>query len=168
MGIIICKYLSRPLPVRQLLSMSSQPTPSRMSKPKFKIRRVFHQISRDSFSPESNLRMEEPYLTTTSKRSPLFTWFSDSEVEVWVPSRSSQLLPPLPESSSVKSRSAESATPDFRQRPSTAERESAVTTVTSDPRRRSRAESVEQPVGPRDILEHLEFLRFFRKLILKD
>merc|ERR1712032_277940 len=166
MGIIICKYLSRPLPVRQLLSMSSQPTPSRMSKPKFKIRRVFHQISRDSFSPESNLRMVEPFLTTTSKRSPLFTWFSDSEEEVWVPSRSNLLLPPSPESSSVRSKSAESSMPDSRQRPLTAERESVVTTVTSDPRRRSRAEFGVQPTaGPRDFLVHLEFLRFFRKLI---
>merc|ERR1712146_28705 len=39
------------------------------------------QTSRDLSSLVSSSRMAELFLTTTSKRSPPFTWFSDSEVE---------------------------------------------------------------------------------------
>merc|ERR1712228_789085 len=45
-----------------------------------KTKKVFHQISKDSSSPESNLRTEEPSPITTSKRSQPSTWFLDSEV----------------------------------------------------------------------------------------
>merc|ERR1712127_217089 len=103
MGIhLLCKFLSKPSRVRRLLSTWSQPTRSRMSKPKFRIRRASHQISRDSSSLVNNLRTEEPFPTTTSRRSRPSIWFSDSEAEVWVPSRLSQLLLLSPESSSAR------------------------------------------------------------------
>merc|ERR1719263_889172 len=50
-----------------------------MSRPRSKIRKVSHLISKDLSSLESNLRMAEPFLTTTSKKSPLSTWSLDSE-----------------------------------------------------------------------------------------
>merc|ERR1711935_496427 len=43
--------------------------PLRTSKPRSRIRKEFPQISKDSSSPESSSRMEEPSPTTTSKRS---------------------------------------------------------------------------------------------------
>jgi len=52
-----------------------------MLKPRSKIRKVSLQISKDSSSLENNLRMEELFLTTTSKRNPPFTWFLDLEEE---------------------------------------------------------------------------------------
>merc|ERR1711943_103616 len=51
------------------------------SRPRSKTRKVSLQISKDSSSLVSNLRMEEPSPTTTSKRSPLSISSSDSEVE---------------------------------------------------------------------------------------
>merc|ERR1712228_948345 len=77
----VCKSSSRPSLVRPSPLMSSQLTPLRMSRPRSKIRKVSHQISKDLSSPESNLRMAEPFLTTTSKRNPLSTWSSDLEVD---------------------------------------------------------------------------------------
>merc|ERR1712110_699797 len=77
----VCKSSSRPLPERPSLLMLSQQTPSRTSRPRSKTRKVSHQISKDSSSLESNLRMAEPFLTTTSKRNPLSTWSSDLEVD---------------------------------------------------------------------------------------
>merc|ERR1712217_647734 len=50
-------------------------------RPRSKTRKESHQISKDSSSLESNSRMAELFLTTTSKRSPLSIWSSDSEVE---------------------------------------------------------------------------------------
>merc|ERR1712100_676100 len=76
-----CKFSSRPSLVRPSPLMSSQPTPSRTSRPRSKTRKVSIQISKDSSSLVSNLRMEEPSPTTTSKRSPLSISSSDSEVE---------------------------------------------------------------------------------------
>merc|ERR1712034_63973 len=58
-----------------------------------KTRKVSHQTSKDSSLPENNLKMAEPSLTTTSKRSPLFTFSSDSEVECKSLSRPSQEKP---------------------------------------------------------------------------
>merc|ERR1711953_823487 len=78
---VVCRSSSRLSLVRPSPSMSSQQTPLRTSKPRSKTRKVSHQISKDLSSPVSNLRMEEPFLTTTSRRSQPPTWFSDSEVE---------------------------------------------------------------------------------------
>jgi hypothetical protein len=52
--------------------MLSQLIPLKMSKPKFKIRKEFHQTSRDLSSLESNLKMEELFLITISKKSQPF------------------------------------------------------------------------------------------------
>merc|ERR1712127_1137922 len=82
-----------PLPVRPSPSMSSQQTPSRTSRLRSKTRKVSHQISKDSSSLESNLRMEEPFQTTISKRNLPFTWSSDLEV---VCKSSSRPLPVRP------------------------------------------------------------------------
>merc|ERR1712029_289747 len=121
--------------------MSSQQTPLRTLRPRFKTKKVSHLISKDSFSPESNLRMEEPFLTTISKRSPPSILSLDLEVVVMVRSRVSQHSLSLPESSNATKQSAESAMPSSHQRLPTAERESVVTTVISDQRRSSSADS---------------------------
>merc|ERR1712224_492092 len=88
----------------------------------------------------SNSKMEELSLITIFKKNPPSIWFSDLEVVVPVKSRSNQHSLLLLESIRSKSKSAESAMLDFHQRPLTAERESVVTTVTSDQRGKSRAE----------------------------
>merc|ERR1711959_762108 len=88
-----CKSSSRPSLVRPSPLMSSQPTPLRTSRLRSKIRKVSHQTSKDSSSLESNSRMAELSLTTTSKRSPLSIWFSDSEVECKSSSRPSLVRP---------------------------------------------------------------------------
>ena len=75
----VCKSLLRLLLERPLLSMLSQQTPLKMSRLKSKIKKESHQISKDSFSLESNLKMEELFQTTTFKKSQLSTWFSDLE-----------------------------------------------------------------------------------------
>merc|ERR1712157_618166 len=77
----VCKSSSRLSLVRPSPLMSSQLTPLRMSRPRSKIRKVSHQISKDSSSLESNLRMEEPSLTTTSRRNLPSTWSLDLEVD---------------------------------------------------------------------------------------
>merc|ERR1719265_2634338 len=77
----VCKSSSRPSLVRPSPSMLSQLTLSKTLRPRSKTRKVSHLISKDLFSLESNLRMEELFQTTTSKRSPLSTWFLDLEVE---------------------------------------------------------------------------------------
>merc|ERR1711967_112725 len=78
---VVCKSSSRPLPERPSLLMLSQLTPLRTSRPRSKTRKVSHQTSKDSSSPESNLRMAEPFLTTTSKGNLPSTWSSDLEVD---------------------------------------------------------------------------------------
>merc|ERR1712070_366448 len=75
---VVCKSSSRPSLVRPSLSMLSQLTPSKTLRPRSKTRKVSHQISKDLSSPESNSRMAEPFLTTTSKKSPRSTWSLDS------------------------------------------------------------------------------------------
>merc|ERR1711998_407508 len=70
----VCKSSSRPSLVRPSHSMLSQLTPLGTSRPRSKTRKVSLQISKDSSSPESNLRTAEPFPTTTSKRSLLSTW----------------------------------------------------------------------------------------------
>merc|ERR1711935_882925 len=66
---VVCRSSSRLSPVRPSPLMSSQQTPLRTSKPRSRIRKEFPQISKDSSSPESNLKMEKLSPTTTSKRS---------------------------------------------------------------------------------------------------
>merc|ERR1712157_48516 len=75
-----CKFSLRPSPVRQSLLRSSHLTPSRTSRLRSKIRKVSHPISRDLSSPVSSSRMEEPFPTTTSRRSQLSILSLDSEV----------------------------------------------------------------------------------------
>merc|ERR1712086_395572 len=77
---VVCKSSSRLSPVRPSPLMSSQQILLRTSRPRSKTRKQSHQISKDSSSPESNLRMAELFLTTTSKRSPHFISSSDLEV----------------------------------------------------------------------------------------
>merc|ERR1712110_1241475 len=77
----VCKSSSRLLLVRPSPLMSSQLIPSRTSRPRSKTRKVSHQTSKDLSSPESNLRTEEPFLTTTSRRNQPSTWSSDLEVD---------------------------------------------------------------------------------------
>merc|ERR1712110_313369 len=76
---VVCKSSSRPLLVRPSPLMSSQLIQLRMLRPRSKIRKVSHQTSKDLSSLVSNWKTAEPFLTTTSKRSPLSTWCLDSE-----------------------------------------------------------------------------------------
>merc|ERR1711935_969172 len=94
-----CKFLSRPLQERQSLLTLSQRTPLRTLRLRFKIKKVFPQISKDSSSLESNSKMEELSLITTSRRNPHSIWSSDLEVVVWDPSRLNQPSLPWLESS---------------------------------------------------------------------
>lgn len=66
----------------------------------------------------------EVYQTTTFKNSPLFTSFSDSEEEPWIP----QSLPSLRNSTAIR-KFAENVTPPFPLRLPTAERENAATAI---------------------------------------
>merc|ERR1711865_1282119 len=76
---VVCKSSSRLSLVRPSLSMSSQQTPSKMSRLRSKIRKASHQISKDLSSLESNSKTAEPFPITTSKRSPPFISSLDSE-----------------------------------------------------------------------------------------
>merc|ERR1712004_299169 len=75
----VCKSSSRLSLVRPSPLMLSQLTPLRMSRLRSKIRRESHPINKDLSSPVSNSKMEELFLTTTSRRSPLSISSSDSE-----------------------------------------------------------------------------------------
>jgi len=75
----VCKSSSRPLLERPSHSMLNHQTPLTTLRPRFKIRKESPPINKDSFSPESNLKMAELFLITTSRRNLLFTWFSDWE-----------------------------------------------------------------------------------------
>merc|ERR1711912_112318 len=70
----VCKSSSRPSLVKPSPLMLSQLTPLRTLRLRSKTKKVSHLISKDLSSLESNLRMEELFLTTTSKRNPLSTW----------------------------------------------------------------------------------------------
>merc|ERR1712012_812122 len=74
-----CKFSSRPSPVKLSPLMLSHLTPSRTSRPRSRTRKVSHPTSRDLSSPVSSSRMEEPSLTTTSRRNPPSISSSDSE-----------------------------------------------------------------------------------------
>merc|ERR1711975_20979 len=71
---VVCKSSSRPSLVRPSPSMLSQLTPLRTSRLRSKTRKVSLQISKDLSSLVSNSRTEEPFPTTTSKRSQPSTW----------------------------------------------------------------------------------------------
>merc|ERR1711934_811241 len=114
-----------------LLLMLSQLTLLRTLRPRFKTKKVSHQISKDSSSPESNWRTEEPFLTTTSKRNLPSILSLDSEVVDTVRSRVNQHLLSLPESTNATKPFAEPAMPSSHQRPKTAERESVAIMVIS-------------------------------------
>merc|ERR1712217_453152 len=75
--------------------MLNQLTLLRTSRPRSKTKKVSHQISKDLSSLESNSRMEELFLTTTSKRNLLSTWSSDLE-EVCKSSSRPSLVRPSP------------------------------------------------------------------------
>jgi len=62
-----------------LLSMLRFLTPSTTSRPRFKTRKEFLLINRDSSSLEGNFRMAGLSPTTTFNKTPLFTLSSDSE-----------------------------------------------------------------------------------------
>ena len=79
--------------------------------------------------------MEELSPTITSKKSPLFIWFLDSEEVIIIVQKSSQPLLLSLESTSVRRWFAENVTPDSQRTLQTAERKSAVTGVISDQRR---------------------------------
>merc|ERR1712070_230873 len=74
-----CRSSSRPSPVRPSPSRLSRLTPSKPSRLRSRTRKEFPQTSRDSSSPESSSKTEEPSRTTTSRRSPPSTWSSDLE-----------------------------------------------------------------------------------------
>merc|ERR1711935_490323 len=102
---VVCRSLSRLSPVRPSPLMSSQQTPLRTSKPRSRIRKEFPQISKDSSSPESNLKMEELSPTTTSKRNQPFILSLDLEVVCKSSSRLSPVRPsPLMSSQQIPSR----------------------------------------------------------------
>merc|ERR1712023_607560 len=77
---VVCKSSLRLSLVRPSPSMLSQLTPSKTSRPRFKTRKVSHQISKDLSSPVSNSKTVEPFLTTIFKRNPPSISSSDLEV----------------------------------------------------------------------------------------
>ena len=70
-----CRYLWRPWRAKLSPLTWSLRTRSTMSRPRFKIRREFHQINNVWSSPESNWKMDALWATTTSRRNLLFTLF---------------------------------------------------------------------------------------------
>merc|ERR1711953_607053 len=75
-SVVVCKSLSRHSLEKLSLLKSRHLTPSKMSKPRSKIKKVSHQISNVSFSPVNSLKMDVHFLTTTSKRNLPFISFS--------------------------------------------------------------------------------------------
>merc|ERR1712195_466244 len=92
---VVCRSSSRPLLVKPSPLMLSQQTPSRTSRPRSKTRKVSLQISKDSSSLESNLRMEELFPITTSRKNLPSTWSSDLEVVCKSSSKLSLVRPSL-------------------------------------------------------------------------
>merc|ERR1712224_889482 len=78
---VVCKSLSKPSLVKQLLLTLTLLTPLRTLNPKFKTKKESLLTNKDSSLLVSNLKMEELSLITTSKKNPHFTLSSDSEVE---------------------------------------------------------------------------------------
>merc|ERR1711981_1355006 len=75
-----CKSSLKPSPEKPSPSMSSHLTPLRTSRLRSKTKKVSHLTSKDSSLPVNNWKTAGPLLTTTSKKNPPSTWFSDSEV----------------------------------------------------------------------------------------
>jgi len=92
---VVCKSLSKLLLEKPSLSMLMPQTQLKTSNPKSKTKRESLLINKDLFSLENNLKTEEPFLTTISKRNPHSTLSSDSEVECKSLSRPSQEKPSL-------------------------------------------------------------------------
>jgi len=92
---VVCKSLSKLLLEKPSLSMLMPQTQLKTSNPKSKTKRESLLINKDLFSLENNLKTEEPFLTTTSKRNPHSTLSSDSEVECKSLSRPSLVKPSL-------------------------------------------------------------------------
>merc|ERR1711862_354959 len=69
-SVVVCRFSSRPSPVRPSPSKLSHPTPSRTSRPRSRTRKESHPISRDLSSLASSSRMDVLLVTTTSRRSP--------------------------------------------------------------------------------------------------
>ena len=74
-----CRFSSKHWLERLLLLTLNLQTLLKTSKLRSKIRKVSHPINKDSSSLGSNWKMEEHWVTTTSRRNPLFTWSWDSE-----------------------------------------------------------------------------------------
>ena len=75
-------------------------------------------------------QMDDLSLTTTFRKNPPFTWFSDLEEVPWIPP-----LLPLPRNPTLTKRFAENATPLSLLKPPTVARESAVILTNLDSRR---------------------------------
>merc|ERR1712168_376604 len=71
-SVVVCKSLSRHSLERLSLWKSKLLTPSKMSKLKFRTKKVFHQTSNVLSSPVNNLKTEELFLIITSRRNQLF------------------------------------------------------------------------------------------------
>ena len=112
---------------------------------KSRTKKASQLMPRDLSSPEKTSKMKELSPITTCRRNPPSIWSWDSVEPVWERWRSSPLSQTLLESTRLKKWFAESVTSDCHSRPTTAERESVVTGVTSDSRRRSRADHVFSP-----------------------
>ena len=75
-SVVVCRSSSRPSLERPSLWMLSLQTPSRTSRPRSRTRKESHQTSSVSSSPANNSKTAALFQTTTSRKSPLFTWFS--------------------------------------------------------------------------------------------
>jgi len=75
----VCRFLSKPWPVKLSPLRSNHLTLLRTSRPKFKIRKAFLQISNVSSLLENNWKMEEHFPIITSKRNQLFILYFVSE-----------------------------------------------------------------------------------------
>src|SRR3990167_3816848 len=70
-----CRFLLRLLPEKQSpLKLKDQILFNKSNK-RFKIKKEFHQINKDSFLLVNNWKMEEHWLITISKKNQLFIWF---------------------------------------------------------------------------------------------
>jgi len=76
---VACRFSSKLWQERPSLLMLSPQTPLIMLRPKFRIKKVSPQINKDSSLQASNLKMAEPWVTTTFKKSQHCIWSWDSE-----------------------------------------------------------------------------------------
>merc|ERR1719213_1172287 len=80
--VVPCKSSSRPSRERRSRLTLSPMTRSPTSRPRYRIKREFLQNSSDSFLQESSWKMDAHCPTTTSRKSLLFTWCFDFEVDI--------------------------------------------------------------------------------------